>query len=543
MRLPELLKPAVAPVERATYEARAAAAMFRRGAVGIDRPSRTFSGLKALNDFGPLGAAVRLAALRHPDQDAVIDERGSLTWTQLDEDTNRLAAGLLAEGLSPGDTIGILCRNHRVALQAAFAASRAGLNAVWLNTSFSERQAREVAEREGVQLLIHDVEFAAVVEEVQLEHGSYTVDIEQPEDDITKLCAGRSGALPKPPAKPGRIVLLTSGTTGTPKGAARSEPRSLVLPGSLLERMPMGARETTIMGPPLYHGTGLILAMVSIALGSTLVLRRKFDPEQFLADVEEHKATTVCVVPIMLQRVLALGDEKIAAHDTKSLKVVFCAGSRLPSEVARSWTSHFGETIYNLYGSTEVAVATLATPADVRDAPDSVGKPALGARLRILGDGDQELPTGETGRIFVGTTSPFEGYTGGGSKDVVGGMMATGDVGHMGPDGRLYIDGRDDEMIVSGGENVFPGEVEELLVTHPGVLEAAAMGVDDEDFGQRLKAFVVLKDGKEVSEQELKDLVKDNLARYKVPREIVFLPELPRNPTGKVLKRELVEEG
>ncbi len=150
--------------------------------------------------------------------------------------------------------------------------------------------------------------------------------------------------------------------------------------------------------------------------------------------------------------------------------------------------------------------------------------------------------TGETGRIFVGNISQFEGYTGGGTKDTVAGLMASGDVGHFDGDGRLFIDGRDDEMIVSGGENVFPAEVEECLASHESIQEAAAIGVEDEKFGQRLKAFVVLNNGAELSEDEVKAHVKNNLANFKVPREVVFVDELPRNQTGKVLKRELAEQ-
>jgi fatty-acyl-CoA synthase len=200
-----------------------------------------------------------------------------------------------------------------------------------------------------------------------------------------------------------------------------------------------------------------------------------------------------------------------------------------------------GEVIYNLYGSTEVALATMTTPQDVRAAPTSVGKPLLGSRIRILDDRGRELPQGQTGRIFVGTVTPFEGYTGGGGKEIIDGMLSTGDVGHFDAEGRLYIDGRDDEMIVSGGENVFPREVEELLATHPAIADAAVIGVEDPDFGQRLRAFVVTRPGQEVSAEEVQAFVKENLARFKVPREVVFMDDLPRNPTGKVLKRELAQ--
>jgi fatty-acyl-CoA synthase len=303
--------------------------------------------------------------------------------------------------------------------------------------------------------------------------------------------------------------------------------------------MPMRAREATVVAPPLYHGTGLVIAMLSILLGSKLVLRRRLDAAEFIDDIARHRATTVSVVPVMLQRVLALGEEEISRRDLSSLRVVFCAGSQLPADVAIRAMDLLGEVIYNLYGSTEVSLATLATPADIRAAPTSVGKPLLGSRVRILDEHGNKAPQGSTGRVFVGTTYPFEGYTGGGGKEIVNGLLCTGDVGHFDSDGRLYIDGREDEMIVSGGENVFPREIEELLITHPAIADAAALGVEDLDFGQRLRAFVVLREGHEVSVEEVQAYVKENLARYKVPRDVLFLDELPRNPTGKILKREL----
>ena len=425
-------------------------------------------------------------------------------------------------------------------LIAAFAASRAGINAVWLNTAFSAPQAKEVSEREGVELLVHDTEFDSLVGDIELNHGRIVC--LAGEDDplsIETAMAGASPVLPPAPEKPGRIVLLTSGTTGTPKGAPRPEPRSLTIPGALLERMPMRAREATVIGAPVYHGTGLVMALISISLGSTLVLRRRFDPAAFLDDIERHGATTVCVVPVMLQRVLALGDEAIAERDLSSLKVVFCAGSQLPGEVAERLTNQVGDVIFNLYGSTEVAVATLATPADLRVSWNTVGRPALGSRVLVLDDSGEPVAPGEVGRIYVGTSSPFEGYTGGGGKDMVDGLLATGDLGHFDAAGRLYIDGRDDEMIVSGGENVYPHEVEEMIVAHPAIFEAAVIGVEDNEFGQRLRAFAVLAEGETVTERELQEHVKGNLAKFKAPREVIFIDELPRNPTGKVLKREL----
>ena len=241
----------------------------------------------------------------------------------------------------------------------------------------------------------------------------------------------------------------------------------------------------------------------------------------------------------MMQRIMELPEDKRARYDLSSLKAVAASGSALPGDLALDWMDAVGDTLYNLYGSTEVAWASIATPADMRAAPGTAGKPPRGTIVKLYDEAGAEVKQGETGRIFVGNEMLFEGYTGGGSKDVIDGLMATGDVGRLDEEGRLFVEGRDDEMIVSGGENVFPKEIEDTLARHEAVADVAAIGVEDKDFGQRLRAFVVLEKGREVSAEDLKGHVKQNLARYKVPREIVFLDELPRNATGKVLKREL----
>jgi len=530
------------PARRAGLEARAFVALVRAGMLGLEKPATLRAIGKALRDYGAFGSASRIAALRHGDLPAIADDRGEISFTDLDERVNRLTNAMRARGLGPGSSVGVLCRNHRQLLIVGFAVARSGLNLILLNTAFSARQCAEVAAREGVDLLVYDAELADAVADVQAPLGKLACAIDNADaDKLDALITTGDAALPPAPRNAGRIIVLTSGTTGTPKGAPREDPRGFVGAGSVLQRMPMRAREATVVAPPLFHGTGLLIALLSIGLGSKLVLRRRFDAGQFLDDIAAHRATGVCVVPIMLQRVLALGEEDIRRRDLSSLRVVFSAGSQLPADVAIRTMDVLGEVIYNLYGSTEVALATMTTPADVRAAPTSVGRPLLGSRIRILDEHGRELPQGQTGRIFVGTTAPFEGYTGGGGKEIIDGMLSSGDVGHFDTEGRLYIDGRDDEMIISGGENVFPREVEELLVTHAAVADAAVLGVEDPEFGQRLRAFVVLRDGGEATGEELQAFVKENLARFKVPREVLFLDELPRNPTGKVLKRELAQ--
>jgi acyl-CoA synthetase (AMP-forming)/AMP-acid ligase II len=239
---------------------------------------------------------------------------------------------------------------------------------------------------------------------------------------------------------------------------------------------------------------------------------------------------------------MTLPSETLDSFDLSSLRVVSSSGSALPGDLATAWMDAYGDNLYSTYGSTEVAYGSIATPADLRIAPTTAGKPPVGTVVKIFDQDGTETPVGEPGRIFVGNSLLFEGYTGGGNKDMIDGLMSTGDVGRFDQRGLLYVEGRDDEMIVSGGENVFPKEVEDCLARHGAVDEVAAIGVEDDQFGKRLRAFVVRNDPS-CTEDDLKAWVKENLARYKVPREIVFIDELPRNATGKVLKRELAERG
>jgi fatty-acyl-CoA synthase len=342
------------------------------------------------------------------------------------------------------------------------------------------------------------------------------------------------------PPRPGRestLTVLTSGTTGTPKGAARSVPRSLGALGAVLERVPFRTHQTVELCAPMFHSLGLATTMLALGMGDTLVVRRRFSPQAALRSVEEHRADVLVVVPVMLQRML--DDPASDDVDLSSLSVVFLSGSQLGSALCSRASRRLGPVIYNLYGSTEVAYASIATPADLEAARSTVGRVLRGSVVHILDERSRPLPCGETGRIYVGNQIQFDGYTGGGSKDVVDGLMATGDVGHFDARGLLFVDGRDDDMIVSGGENVFPREVEELLEQHPDVVECAVVGVEDDRFGQALRAVVVLRDGVACDEDGVRRHVRDHLARYKAPRDVVFVDRLPRNPTGKVLKRDL----
>jgi fatty-acyl-CoA synthase len=507
------------------------------------RPDVTARNAIILRRWGRSPATgITLAARKYPHETSLIDERGSLTFEQVHCRSNALAHAFSTMGVGPGDGVGIMCRNHRGFVETILAVAKLGASALFLNTMFAGPQLAEVTERERPKVLVYDDEFAPLLDGVDESIARVTAwcDTEQPTGrTIDRLIASHDDSNLSPPPERPRFVVLTSGTMGSPKGAQRSSPDGLFGVAALVDKIPYRSRETMMIAAPLFHSWGFFNYIVSLPSASTIVLRRRFDEEGTLQAVEEHGAQVLAVVPVMLQRILRLPAETLDRYDLSSLRITAVSGSALPGELAIEWMDRFGDTIYNLYGSTEVAYATVATPADLRAAPGTAGRTPRGTVVRLYDEDGREVPRGEVGRIFVGNEMSFEGYTGGGSKETIDGLLSSGDVGHFDEADRLFVDGRDDEMIVSGGENVFPREVEDLLADHGDVVEVAVIGVDDEEFGQRLKAFVVVAEEAGVSEDDLRGHVKASLAAFKAPREIEFLEELPRNATGKVLKREL----
>ncbi|MGN6256425.1 MAG: AMP-binding protein [Solirubrobacterales bacterium] len=512
---------------------------------GILEPMRPDKALKIGGTFLRWGASpatgVTTAAIHHPHELAIVDERGALSWERLHRRSNALAHSLAAMGIGHGDGVGIMCRNHRGFIEATLASAKLGASALYLNTMFAGPQLAEVTKREGPKALVYDEEFTDLLSGVDpsIQRIVGWCDGEVSEPTLESLIEGGDESDHKPPPDKPRFVILTSGTTGTPKGAQRSSPDGLLALASLIDKIPFRSRMTMTIAAPLFHSWGFFHFVMSLPTASTMVLRRKFDPEETLKAVEQSRADVLAAVPVMIQRILTLPEETLDKYSLPTLKITSLSGSALPGELAIEWMDRFGDNVYNLYGSTEVAYATVATPEDLRAAPGTAGKPPRGTKIRLYDEDGVEVPQGEVGRIFVGNEMAFEGYTGGGGKEIIDGLYSSGDVGHIDEHGRLFIDGRDDEMIVSGGENVFPREVEDLLADHEAVEEVAVIGVEDDQFGQRLKAFVVTRAGFEISSQDLTTHVKAHLASYKAPREVEFLEELPRNATGKILKKDL----
>jgi len=515
--------------------------------VGLLSPRFLASMARGAIEAGP-SPAIGVLAGHHlrGSEPAVIDDAGTTSFEELRNRTLSIAQGLRAAGVGPGHNVGILCRNHRGFIEASMATTALGADSLFLNTGFAAPQLRDVLEREGAGSVLYDEEFADIVEESGTRVNRFVAWHEGEVDAPTldQLVRENRPKVPPRPPRMGKSTILTSGTTGTPKGANRSSAAadldSLV---GLLDRLPFRVGANALVCAPSFHAWGLINIMAAHMLSNTIVLHRRFDPERVLDAIARYRVDTLAVVPVMLQRILALDPATIRRYDTSSLRFVPVSGSALPGELALRWMDTFGDNLHNLYGSTEVSATSIAIPEELRAAPGTAGRPPTGTVVRIYDSDGKRVPAGQTGRIFVGNATQFEGYTGGGTKEKIDGLMSIGDLGHFDENGLLFVEGRDDDMIVSGGENVFPSEVEDLLSDQPEVLEAAVIGVEDEDFGQRLKAFIVLREGATFDEATARDLVKNSLARHKVPREVVYLDEIPRNPTGKVLKRVLREMG
>jgi acyl-CoA synthetase (AMP-forming)/AMP-acid ligase II len=485
-----------------------------------------------------------MSARRCPSRAGLIDELGALTWKQLDERSDAFAAGLQAlPGVAP-TTVGIMCRNHRGFVEALVAAYRIGADVLLLNTAFAGPALAEVVDRENVDTVIYDEEFAGTVERALADKPTARRIIAWSDNpgihDVTveKMIGAQTGKRPARRGRTSKLILLTSGTTGTPKGATHSGGGPDVLK-SVLDRTPWRAEENLVVVAPMFHAWGFGQLVLAAMLSCTVVTRRKFDPEKTLELVDRYRATGLSLVPVMFDRIIELPEEVLSRYSGRSLRFASASGSRMRPDVVTAFMDRFGDVIYNNYNATEAGMITTATPADLRAAPDTAGTPAQGTEIAILDDQRRQVPRGEVGSIYVRNKNQFDGYTSGLTKEFHDGYMASGDVGYLDSAGRLFIVGRDDEMIVSGGENVYPIEVEKILAAHADVAEASVLGVDDAQYGQRLAAFVVLEDKATATPDTLKAHVRDNLANYKVPREIFVLDELPRSSTGKIARSEL----
>lgn len=534
-------------VARVTEVANAVKRLHETGIIDLTNLGVTLQTVKNSGVYGPQATLTIQGGRKYPALPAVVDERGTLTYKQVDDMSTALAHGLKRLGIDEGSVVGVLCRDHRGLIITMAAGGKLGARLVLMNTGFAKPQFAQVCERENVKALLYDSEFIGLLDALpsELPRVLTWVDtgIDVPEgaatiDDV--IAANSTEPLP-PPTKPGPCVVLTSGTTGLPKGAPRAKVSPLATAG-LIDRVPFPRRGTMVIVSPIFHGTGLATYLVGATLGNKIVTTRRFSPEGTLKLVADHKADMLVAVPTMLHRIVQLGPEIIAAYDTSSLKTIAVAGSAVTPELSNRVQDTFGDVLYNIYASTECGFGTVATPDELRRAPGTAGRSPVACDVMLFDANDRRVHGANTrGRIFIRSGARYEGYTDGSHKQVIDGYMSSGDTGHFDENGLLFVDGRDDDMIVSGGENVFPQEVENLLIEREDIFDAAVVGVDDIEFGKRLRAFIVSQPGAPQDIEEIKLYVKNNLARYKVPRDVVFIDELPRNATGKLLRRVLTE--
>jgi fatty-acyl-CoA synthase len=517
--------------------------VFRQ--IGLIKPQLPHRLAKAgleLAKWGPaFPSGVGAVAARYPNQIAIIDDLGEITWRELRREINQFSHALSARGISAGDSVALLARNHRYFVIAMVAIMQLGGRVLLLNTMASGPQLAELSEREGAKLIVLDEEFLPVGEMAGRDKliVAWTDSDASDLPTIAGLSSDQRPSAPGKPARSGQVIIFTSGTTGLPKGAKREEPDGLDPTVTYFGAIPFSGNSTIVLASPLFHSWGLLNFGFGLLSAPTYVMRRKFSAEQTLSDIAAYKAEVLVVVPLMMQRMVDADPDVIARTDVSSLRITASSGSALAGDLATAFMDTFTDSVYNLYGATETGWATIAAPEDLRAAPGTAGRPPWHTVVKILDEAGNELPQGESGTIYVGNEMPFGGYTDGNTKKFAGNLMSTGDVGFFDEDGRLFVSGRDDDMIVSGGENVFPRELEDALATHPDVADVVVTGVPDETYGQRLAAYVVLRDGASLTHDQIVDFAKDRVARFAVPKATQFVDELPRNPTGKVMKREL----
>ena len=485
-------------------------------------------------------SAVAAAALRFGGRTAIVDDAGSINYRDLDRAASSVAARLKVAAAQPDGglgAVGILCRNHRWFVTALVAAERAGCDTVLLSTALPASNLAEVCARDGIAVIVADDEFADVISQ----SGTSAAVIEADGDGKNSMARIAAAGLPcSPPTRRPKLVLLTSGTTGAPKSAVRPLRTTRSEGTGMLRRVPYRVGDRYFIAAPLFHAWGLSQLVAGLATAGTIEMRQRFEATEVVGLMCERRYDALVVVPLMLRRML---DLPIEPSPARRPRMVLSSGNVLPGDLAREWMDRYGERLYNVYGSTETAIGTIADPADLRAAPGTVGRPPDGVTLTILDDDGMPAPRGTRGWVHLASTAQFLGYTDGSDGDRAGTLMATGDIGRLDADGRLHISGRANDMIVTGGENVFPSSVEEVLGRHRGVELAAVVGVDDPEFGQRVAAFIVQRRRRRVEPDELRTWVAQRLPSFMVPRDIHFVDALPMTTTGKVVRHRLAVLG
>jgi acyl-CoA synthetase (AMP-forming)/AMP-acid ligase II len=492
-------------------------------------------------------------AANTPDKLALVQGEHRLTWKQANERSNRLANSLSSLGVSPTSRVATMLHNSIEWFETVAAIQKIGASVVFVSYRYTAAEVRFLLENSGASLLLFDGESAEVACRAWRESGrpeGCAVAVGEPPGGgfvaYETLLARGSADEPAAELRRGgsRTFQYTSGTTGRPKGAVRDVSRAgFAALFGLLRRVPLRRTDRHLVAAPLYHATGAGFALIHIALGATIFVPPRFEPLEFLRVVDRERITTSALVPTMLQALVELPAAQRRRYDSSTLRILVTTGSPLSDALEKAIRTIFGEVLYDIYGSTEVAHVTVATPADKRACPGTIGRPVPGVDVVLLDDERKPVADGEVGELFARSDLAIEGYHGdesatSGSR--FGDYFSVGDLAVRDPRGFLKLVGRKTDMVISGGLNVYPAEIEAVLAAHPAIREAAVVGVPDEKWGERVVAFVVANPGVTLpSDAALVRFCKKSLAGYKVPRRFERVDELPRNPTGKILKKDL----
>jgi fatty-acyl-CoA synthase len=517
------------------------------------------SGLRAAASAAAAGSRnpsliFSLHAANTPDKTAIFWRDRRLSFAELDQRMNRAGAGLKRRGITRGSSVVIMMRNRPEFLEVQGGAGRFGAAAVSVSWRSTPAELVYLAQHCGAKAIVFEADLWHTVEQAKKNLPSLSdrdyiaVGADVPgcssyEGDFLADRAAPPLAIEKGAEEDAAVVIYTSGTTGKPKGAVRKFPKDATYAAmQFIGETPMRSDDVHLVTCPLYHSTAFGFLVFNAILGGSAVLMDDFKPEGFLDLVERHGVTTTAVVPTILHRVMALDPSVLAKYDVRSMRGIFTVGAQLPAPLGTQVMDHFGDVLFNCYGATELALVTMAKPEDLRAAPGTIGKALPGNEVRLLDDNGREVAVGEVGELYARNKMLVAGYhndaeaTRSSMKD---GFFSVGDLARRDSEGRFFIEGRKRDMIISGGVNVYPAEVEAAIESHPDVAEVAVVGVDDAEWGERVRAFVVRRPGTALDDGLLKVWCRERLAGPKVPRDFVFIESLPRNPTGKVLKREL----
>jgi long-chain acyl-CoA synthetase len=488
-----------------------------------------------------LAQIVTESASRDADHVAVKLDETELTYGALDAAT-QLFAGLLHEhGFSPGDRVGIMLPNVPYFPVVYYGVLRAGGVVVPMNVLLKRREVQFYLSDSGARLLFAWHDFAGAAEGGAQDAEAECLLVKPGEFEQTVGAATARDGMTDTADDDTAVILYTSGTTGQPKGAE--------LTHANLSRNAQGSRDLFGFGSeaialgalPLFHSFGQTCGMnATLGGGGTLTLIPRFDPAKALEIIERDQVNIFQGVPTMYGAMLHLPDRE--KYDTSSLEVCASGGSAMPVELLRGFEEAFGCKILEGYGLSESSPVASFNHADRERKPGSIGTPINGVEMKVVDDGGEEVAQGEVGEILIKGYNVMKGYwqrPDATEETIVDGWLHTGDMGRVDEDGYFFIVDRKKELIIRGGYNVYPREIEEVLYEHPAVREAAVLGVPHDEYGEEVGAAVALKEGEEATPEELRDFVKEQVAAYKYPRVIWLVDELPKGPTGKILKREI----